>query len=385
MRRYFNLCVLVFIIILTSHGGSFAGGKGMGEIITLKGSYYEIGKGWGSAFKGKMEKVAQIELGVISNFYGISVDTVVASGKKYLPVAESYDPDFMEVLKGFAEGSGIDFDKFFAIRAALELLFFMGQPSASGMCTSLAVTGAATQNGDTIIGQNIDWHPQLPLVMLQIEWPNGVKQLSLSMAGIWEYSLSCPASSSPYGVAATLTATPDTTLETPKVPISIMMNKASRQLNLNDAMAVFKGNNVNLASFLLANGKGVIRGIELGLNSFEILEPKSEMLVHANHYISERFKPHDIFLQHVPDSPLRYERLQHLLKQDHGDITPKHIMKYFSDHNNFPKGICAHIDPESQLPPSATVASVIMLPKQKIMYVAIGNPCENEYRRYELD
>lgn len=355
----------------------------MEKLITLKGSYYEIGKGWGAAFKGKMEKVVQIELGIIANFYGVPVDTIVASGKKYLPIAKSYDPDFMEVLKGFAEGAGIDFNTLFAIRTALELLFFTGQPS--GMCTSLAVTGSATHNGETIIGQNIDWHPQLPLVMLQIEWPNGVKQLSLSMAGIWEYSLSYPSSSSPYGVAATLTATPDTTPETPKVPISIMMNKASRQLSLEDAMAVFKGNKMNLASFLLANGKGVVRGIELGLNSFEMLEPKRGMLVHANHYISERFKPHDIFLQHVPDSPLRYARVQHLLEQDYGDITFEHIMKYFSDHSNFPKGICAHVDPESHLPPSETVASVIMLPKQKVMYVAIGSPCENKYKCYELD
>lgn len=383
MRQDFNLCVLVFMIILTGHCNSFAGGKKMEKLITLKGSYYEIGKGWGAAFKGTMEKVVQIELGIIAKWYGVPVETIVVSSKKYLPIAKSYDPDFIEVLRGFADGAGIDFNTFFAIRTALELLFFTGQPS--GMCTSLAVTGSATHDGETIISQNIDWHPQLPLVMLQIEWPNGVKQLSLSMSGIWEYSLSCPPSASPYGISATLTATPDTTLEIPKTPISIMMNKASRQLSLENAMAVFKGNKMNLVSFLMANGKGIIRGIELGLNSFEMLEPKRGMLVHANHYISERFKPHDIFLQHVPDSPLRYVRLQHLIEQDYGNITLEHIMKYFSDHSNFPKGICAHVDPESKLPPSKTVASVIMLPKQKVMYVAIGSPCENKYKRYELD
>lgn len=387
MKRYFHfgalLLLFALMILLTIHSESPAGGKDMINVVELKGSYFEIGRGWGAAFNGEMNKVVQIELGVISNFYGIPIDAVVELSKKYLPIATSYDADFIEVLKGFSEGAGIDFDTLFAIRTALEILFFAGQPS--GMCTSLAITGAATHNGETIIGQNIDWHPELPMALLQIEWPTGVKQLSLSMGGIWEYSLSSHPAASPYGVVATLTGTPDTTPEIPKVPISIMMNKASRQNSLEDAIAVFTGDKVNIASFLLANGQGIIRGIELGLNSFEMQEPEREILVHANHYVSERYKTQDIFLQYVPDSPLRYERLKHLLEKNYSEIKPENVMQYLSDHSNFPKGICAHVDPESELPPSATLASIIMIPEQKIMYVAIGNPCQNKYTRYELN
>ncbi len=66
----------------------------MEKIITLKGSYYEIGKGWGAGFKGKMEKVVQTELGIIANFYGVPVDTIIASGKKYLPIAMRVRKEF---------------------------------------------------------------------------------------------------------------------------------------------------------------------------------------------------------------------------------------------------------------------------------------------------
>lgn len=371
------------VLSVPLRGNSCTGGNNMLSVVDLKGSYYEIGEGWGKAFEGKMNKVIQIELGVIADFYGIPIEDVVNLSKKYLPVAEKFDPDFMEVLKGFADGADIEFDTLFAIRSALELLFFSGQPS--GLCTSLAITGSATRNGDTIIGQNIDWHPELPIALLRIEWPTGVKQLSLSMAGIWEYSLSSHSSTSPYGVAATLTATPDETLDILKVPISFIMNKASRQASLEEAISVFKGEEVNIASFLLANGKGVIEGIELGLNSFERLKPEREMLVHANHYVSEQYKVKDIFLQFVPDSPLRYERLKELIATNYGKVNPQHVMKYFSDHSNFPKGICAHVDPESDLPPSATLASVIMIPRQKLMYISVGNPCENDYIRYSLN
>ncbi len=81
----------------------------MFDIVELKGSYYEIGIGWGSAFKSEMNNVIETELGIISNFFGIDIDTVVELGRKYIPVAKNYDPDFVEVLQGFAEGAGVDF------------------------------------------------------------------------------------------------------------------------------------------------------------------------------------------------------------------------------------------------------------------------------------
>ncbi len=373
----------VFFIIFMIQDTSFAGGKAMFNIVELKGSYYEIGRGWGTAFKGEMDKVVQTELGIISRFYGINIDAVVELGRKYLPIAKSYDPDFVEVLQGFAEGAEVEFNTLFAIRTTLEILFYTSRPE--GMCTSFAIAEGATNNGQTIIGQNIDWHPGLPMALLRIEWPNGVKQFSLSMSGIWEYSLSSHASSSPYGVVSTLTATPDEDPANLTVPISIIMNKASRQKNLNEALSVFTEAKSNLASFLLANGNGEIAGIELGLRSFEKLLPENDILVHANHYLSERYLLKDIFLPFVPDSPGRYKRLTELLKQDHRKTTPELLMKYLSDHNNGPKGVCTHVDPKSELPPSATLASVIMVPEEKIIYGALGNPCENEFIRYELN
>lgn len=354
----------------------------MVTITELIGSYYEIGRDWGTAFKGKMDEVAQLELGIIANFYQVDIGAVIKLSEKYLPAAKQYDPDFIQVLEGFAQGAEIDFEALFAIRTALEILFFTRPPQ--GMCTSFAVTGKATLKNQTIIGQNIDWHPGLPIALLKIEWPDGVQQLSLSLGGIWEYTLSSHASSPPFGIVSTLTATPDQTPEVVKVPISMIMGRASRQKNIKDAFSVFSAAKVNLASYLLASGKGEIQGVELGLNSFTELKPEKDTLVHANHYISERYRAHDIFLQYVPDSPLRQQRLTHLIEQEYGKLTPEHFMNFLSDHTNHPKGICAHVDPNSTLPPSATLASVIMVPEKKIMYVAIGNPCENKYMCYDL-
>ena len=60
----------------------------MGNVVELSGSYYEIGKGWGAVFKEEMRKVVEIELGIISAFYGIDIDGVVEVSRKYLPAAK---------------------------------------------------------------------------------------------------------------------------------------------------------------------------------------------------------------------------------------------------------------------------------------------------------
>ncbi|QJB57192.1 C45 family peptidase [Pseudodesulfovibrio sp. zrk46] len=353
------------------------------QTVELQGSYYDIGKGWGEVFKQDMDRIISTELGLIAAFYGINTETVIELGQKFFPAAQQYDPDFIEVLRGFSEGAGVNFDTTFAIRSVLELL--CSGPPPQGMCTSLAVSGTATQNGQMIIGQNIDWHPTLPMALLRITWPNGVKQLALSMSGIWEYTLSAYADSSPFSIMSTLTVTPNTKPELPLVPISFILNKASRQKRLEHALDVFINANSTMPSYLLANGDGDMIGVELGLHSHELLHPDSDVLIHANHNLSERFAAVDGFLKFVPDSPLRYTRLKQLVAQNHGKITPKHVMTFLSDHNNHPKGICAHVDPDSKLPPSATLASVVIIPEEAAMYVAVGNPCENEYEGYHLE
>ena len=353
------------------------------KVVELEGSYYQIGQGWGEALREDMPKIIQIELGTVAALLGVDIKTVVAIGSSYLEVAEKYDPDFMQVLKGFSQGAEVDFNTFFAIRAVLEILFQTSRPE--GMCTSFAVTGEATASGETIIGQNIDWHPELPLVLLRINWPNGVQQLSLTLGGVFEYSLSHHPSYEPYAGAATLTATSNSRPGQPTVPVSIVMQKAYRQANIDKALAEFAASELNIASFLLADGAGNISGIELGAGTHVLLSSPKGTLVHANHYQSDLFVPKDIFLPYVPDSPLRQARLTKLIDENYGNITVDHMKRFLADHENYPKAICAHVDPKSELPPSATVGSVIMVPARKMMYVAAGTPCSNDYIPFDMN
>lgn len=351
------------------------------NVIELSGSYHEIGRGWGAALGPDMERVFAIELGTVAALLGVDHEAVVGIGTQYQAAARAYDPDFMTMLQGFAQGAGVDFDTLFALRVVLETLFQTRRPE--GMCTAFAVDGSATASGEPLMGQNIDWHPGLPMVLLDITWPGGVRQLALSMAGIWEYTLTAPPDSPPFGLAAALTATHTPCAVT--VPVSVVMHKSARQSEMTAAVDTFRQASLNLGSFLLADAGGRQVGIENGLGRHALLEPEQGVLVHANHLVADSLREQDIFLPYVPDSPLRQARLYGLIRKEHGSLTPARMMAFLADHDNHPKSLCAHVDPTSDLPPSATVASVVMEPARLTMHVAVGNPCENEYVAYTLD
>jgi isopenicillin-N N-acyltransferase-like protein len=68
------------------------------------------------------------------------------------------------------------------------------------------------------------------------------------------------------------------------------------------------------------------------------------------------------------------------MKRHYGDITPEVMMEILSDHNNYPNSICRHPDDASPTAlVSETLSSVIMVPEDRKMFIAYGNPCQNEY------
>ncbi len=384
VQKLVYLCVLTSTLLMfLISGNAVAREKKEMKIIRLQGSYFEIGQAWGEALAADLKASIDTEIGWIAQFISKDKKDLIAMSNKLIPIAEKYDPQFIQVMQGMAKGSGLPFEEIFALRTLLELMFYCHKLPA--MCTSFAVTGDVTKGGITIIGQNIDWHPEITMSLLRITWPNGVEHLSLSLGGIWEYPLSWHPSSSAFGLVSTLTVSMNETQDLNQVPISIIMNKASRQKRLEQSLSYIVNAQQNMLGFVLASAEGEIIGIESAANTYEVLYPENEVMVRANHYLTERFKPFDFFAKYWPNTYLRYNRLKVMIDKDREQITPELMMKKMANHINFPNSICTHVDPESKFQPSQTVASIIMVPEKRIVYIANGNPCETEYIKYQLD
>jgi isopenicillin-N N-acyltransferase-like protein len=126
-------------------------------------------------------------------------------------------------------------------------------------------------------------------------------------------------------------------------------------------------------------------GIEAVSDDVNLILPEGDILVHTNHYRTERFKPFDWTGQLIPDTFSRAERMAGRMKDAGGAITPDVMMEVLADHDGHPGSICRHIDPGK--PPalaSLSRASFVMVPADGLMYIAAGPPCEYEFLEYRL-
>lgn len=355
------------------------------EMTECVGTTYEIGLQYGEAGRANLQKTLGMCLGNLAGFAKItrnvelSREEIVSTAGTFLPMAESFDPELIEFVKGVADGSGMSFQEAFYLRCAYDMLLCYGQMSS--MCTSFAATGSATRNGKTIIGRNIDFSGDWPFELLKIRHADGLEQLALCVGGVeWDVLNS-------NGFCNTMNAVFNSDYRR-NLPYGCYMFKAMRQRSIGAALRVLCRSARGSLYHVLASAEGDIVGFESTSDEFQILPPDNDILTHSNHYQTTTFKQVDgayTTFQDFPDTFLRTTRIRRLMERHYGDITPDLMMDILSDHNNYPNSICRH--PDSSAPPGLmgeTLASVIMVPEERKMFIAYGNPCQCAYLEYGL-
>ncbi|MEA4926900.1 MAG: C45 family peptidase [Syntrophomonadaceae bacterium] len=344
------------------------------KLVECSGTPYEIGYQWGGGCKESIMQSVENNFNGIQMVHQASKEQVITTAMKFFPLVQDFDPYLIEILKGQADGSGISFEEIFTQKCSFELAFYYKQIAA--LCTSFAATGNATEDGQTILGQTIDWAPGTPIDLIKIRHSDGLIQLVVVLGHSSEYTIS----SAGFGICANSTIGQDYSFN---IPLCCYLPKVMRQKNIHDAMGLLKQAARGFGYYHLADASGTMLGIESVHNDYELLYPKEDLLLHSNHYITERFQKGDLAPVFIPDSYYRLNQLKTLMNQHYGRISPEVVMDIMADHDNHPHSICSHIDLNSPFP-SATLAALILVPAEGAIYIAAGNPCENEFVRYEL-
>lgn len=349
------------------------------SVIECSGTDYEIGRQYGEAAQENIIKSINDLMERIKSFHNASKEKVLLHTRKYLSIVEKFDPKLIQMLKGQAEGAGVTFDEVFALRCWFELRWYY--PKLTTMCTSFAVTGKATKGGKMIVGQNFDVSPGVALDMVKVKRDDGSKELSLVFWGGGELTMNSA------GVGIVLNVVP-TPVEEQRlvVPCCCLMPKAMREKRLGNTLTLLCSHGRSMLNYTLGGKEGEIFSVETRPDDFNVLQPVDDTLVHANHFITERFKVGNSKSPGIIGSSyLRQQRLERLINMHYGDITAESMMKMMSDHNNYPHSVCVH--PNHDYPPEArstTVTSVIMVPEDNLMYATCGPPCQYEYEEYRL-
>lgn len=342
------------------------------KLVECRGTAYEIGRQWGEGCQESILKISENIYKSMEYLYQAGKQEVLAQALKFFPVVEEFDPYLVEIMRGQADATGLSMEEIFTQKCFNELIF--NYKDISGRCTSLAATGKATEAGNTILGQNIDFLPDTPIDLLKIHHADGLVQFILSFSNSSEFACS----SAGIGMCANATISQECSFN---IPVGCYLPRVMRAKSIREARDVLQKAARGLGYYHLADLNGEMFGIESVHNDFELLFPERDMLLHSNHYLTERFREADTALQFQPDSFHRLERIRALTDRYYGRLNPEIVMAILADHDRNPYSICRHVDPAAPIS-STTLASFIMVPAEGAIYIAAGNPCQQQYKRY---
>ena len=273
-------------------------------------------------FKGNPREIGR-QQGKIYRINGMNLEKIKINSKLFknqLSIYRKHYPEFLDELRGIAEGGNFNEEKTIYYFITGELLVFVGQSNLKKACTIFGVKNKS----NVYIGRNYDWCPQTEKIfeiykMINRENNNFVAitdmAVDLSFTGKpdnlfynaddvindkglfigitfafghkWSYGLSCIHITKL--IAETCTTVDDVLKLFHKVPLCYPKN------------------------FFIADANGKMAVVEHTSKEFKILYPKDDVLIQTNHYVDQKLALKDTVLSEDPTSNtfLRYyEALQ---------------------------------------------------------------------------
>ena len=354
----------------------------MVPIVSVKGTPTEVGVQHGSQCKEMIRKNIDLYFRLFQHYANLDRNRAAHLAKKFIPVIEGFDPAILQEINGIAKGAGVEPEEILALNVRTELMF-PDRLALPGECTALAALPEATAAGEMLLGQNWDWKPHLgaTTVLLEIEQTGRPGVVTLTEAGIvGKIGLN----SAGLGACLNILKAPVGQIG---VPIHVLMRGILNCERFGDAIDRIGALPLGSANnCLLAHADGAAVDFEMAPRTVEFLYPENGVLVHTNHFTSDRMKPLDAKLDQLSNSILRYGRAKQKLGARAGRITAEDFKEVLRDHFNYPDSICRHPDPrDPELEHVESVVSIIMNLKKKEMEITHGPPCRNEYRTLKFN
>lgn len=354
-------------------------------VIEVSGSSYEIGYQHGNKAKKQINVIIDVYKNMFKEFSDIDWETAKKIALKFERSISNFNNDYLDEIKGIADGSGYEYEEILALNVRSEIVF-QGTHLISDGCTSLVVTSEKTETSTTYLGQNWDWKVKTleGVILLKIAKEGKPTIATMTEAGIVG-KIGC--NSNGIGVcfnALSVDATPV------GVPIHIILRNILEQSTFLKAMSVVSNTQIGCpGNILLASQYGEALDFEIEIDDFEGLYPIEGIMVHTNHYISLKLPKEgnrDMAKRKFPDTFIRYGRANKLIRAVDGLITKDDIKMVFTDHLESSVSICHH---ENNMEVGGdgigSVFSIIMDLKAKEFYVSFGQPCKNEFKKYIVD
>lgn len=358
--------------------------------VRVAGLAAERGRQYGEQARDRVRASIAAYRDVFRHYAGWDWDRVRREAARFEAPVAAFRPAYLEEMRGIAAGAGVDPADVLAINVRTEVMFAAQArqaPGPGGECSAFAVEPAPGADEPTVIGQNWDWlpHAAQTVVVLEASQPDGPDFVTVVEAGLLAKT---GLNSAGLGLVTNAMVT-DSDAGTPGIPYHVALRALLDCETVSDALVVLQaGERSSAANYLIAHSDGIAVNVEAAPGCFDrlfLLFPGEDgVLLHTNHFRSDRFDGKDVGLWAMPSSPVRLHRLQAGLRAAGVPPSLELFRVLLADHANQPGAVCCHPDPRQHpLDQGATVASVLMDLPAKRLWLADGNPCTTPYR--ELD
>lgn len=349
--------------------------------IRVSGTAAERSRQYGEFAKPQIERG---RTGYEENFRksGISWDQATEHALRYAPAIHDAYPEIYTEIEGIAEGSGLSFADILTMNCRTEIMWEQANRNTAaahirGECSSFGLTTDRTEHGRALIGQNWDWlvHAIDSVIVLEVEREDGPNYVTIVEAG-----LLAKTSLNQHGLAVGVnTLITEGDFQTEGIPFHVLLRALVDDATVFDAVETLASvRRASSGNFLLGSADGAVLNIECepgGAGGVHPVSPRGGQVVHTNHFVSPVRTP-DLAPVQMPDSYVRLQRMHDLLQSSevHTNDT---IHAALVDHVGSPGSICCHPDSRSDESKQwASIASIIIDPKTRELFLCEGLPCE---------
>lgn len=351
-------------------------------LIEVYGTHREMGCQVGEARREQVQHSIENARLLIEQSYStleLTWDGAKIQSSKYLPFAEERYPQYVDEMRGIAEGANVTFEDVTVLNAmeavTMDALHLT-------RCTSFAVNETRTADGHVLAAHNEDWIPEdeNDVYVISAKPKTDPPFLAMTYGGLLPN-----VGFNAYGIAQLIDSVypNDSRIGIPRLVVARAV-LASRRLSgaIGRTLISHRAAGYN---HLLVHDSGEIYSVEVSSRKFEILHGTDGYMVHTNHYLSQTMKEIESEPEELISSRVRYFRANRLLRQNSAHSI-KSMQAIQKDHVNLPNSICNHnIDGVDPLDRENTVSAMVIDLTSREMHIAWGNPCQNAYHTYHLN
>ncbi|MFN2120004.1 MAG: C45 family autoproteolytic acyltransferase/hydrolase, partial [Anaerolineales bacterium] len=306
-------------------------------LIEVQGTHGEIGRQVGEARREQIKHSVANARVLIDESYDqleLTWEGAQIQARKYLPFVEERYPQYVDEMRGIAEGANVAFDDVMALNTmeavTMDALHLT-------RCTSMAVNDERTADGHILAAHSEDWVPEdeddvYVILAKPVDEP---PFLAMTYGG-----LLANVGFNAYGIAQLIDSVypSDSRIGIPRLVVSRAVLAARRISGaIGRALVSHRAAGYN---HLIAHESGEMYCIEVSATRFDILHGTDGYIVHTNHYLAPGMKGIESDPEELISSRVRYFRANRLLRQS-SSHTMKSLQAIQKDHVNLPNSITA--------------------------------------------